>query len=374
MISCLSITRYRVEIENSSKMAVELKARLIARFAGGSLTPTSNSSSTASTTSSTSTPTVISFQSSPTITTSSIILTGTSTPLLNPVPQAQSPQSESSSSDTALLTGSTPYNSIPTYSSIPAYNSIPTSPTTTSSLISTSSSPSSATQRIYTLDSKVTSVTSPTKASTLPTTVFPKTSHQVADGAVAGAVVGVAIGVALITFLVTFFIMRRKRNATGRGHSVVGSASEGPGYQADEKPKRAPVTRSNRDASEYEKYLPPSADDKAIEQRTKNTLDQIELHVENYYHNTSNTSTRPNDRELAPFNSPYLPKSLASMLSHSRDGTPLIKHVLAYLVISSISPSAKPGSSLLPAEFVGLSSSAASTEFSPKPGKTHILH
>ena len=226
------------------------------------------------------------------------------------------------------------------------------------------------------MDSRISSVTSPTKSSTLPTTGSPKESHQVAAGAVAGAVVGVAVGIALITFLVTFLFMRRKRNATRRAQSVVGSASDGPGHQADEKPKRAHMTRSNIDTSEYERYLPPSADDKAIEQRTMNTFDQIELHVENYYQNISNTSTRPNDRELASFNSPYLPKSLASMLSHSRDGTTLIKHVLAYLVISSISPSAKPGSSLLPAEFVGLPTSTASTEFgpAPKPGKNPIAH
>ena len=157
---------------------------------------------------------------------------------------------------------------------------------------------------------------------------------------------------------------------------MIGSASDVPGHQVYEKPKRVHMTRSNRDTSEYERYLPPSADDKAIEQRTKNTFDQIELHVENYYQNTSNTGTRPDDRELASFNSPYLPKSLASMLSHSRDGNKLIKHVLAYLVISSISPGAKPGSSLLPAEFVGLPTSAASTEFGsgPKPGKDHIAH
>ena len=181
---------------------------------------------------------------------------------------------------------------------------------------------------------------------------------------------------ALITFLVTFLFMRRKRNATERGHSVTGKASEGPGYQADEKPERIPITRSNKDIVAYDRYLPPSADDKAIEQRAKNTLDQIELHVENYYQNTSNTNTIPNDRELASFNSPYLPRSLASVLSHSRNGTTLIKHVLAYLIISSISPNAKPGSSLLPAEFVGLPSSAASTELGPaaKPGKNHILH
>lgn len=213
-------------------------------------------------------------------------------------------------------------------------------------------------------------MTSPTKAGALSATLSPKKDHQVADGAVAGAIVGVAVGIALITFLITFLFMRRKRNAAGRGHSVFESASEGPRYQADEKPTRAPMTHPDGGAADYERYLPPSADDKAVEQRTKNTLDQIELHVENYYQNTSNTSARPNETELASFNSPYLPESLASMLLHSRDKTTLIKHVLAYLVISRISPSAKPGSSLLPAEFIGLPSSAASTEFGPaaKPG------
>lgn len=250
-----------------------------------------------------------------------------------------------------------------------------TSPTTDSS--SSNSSPlSSISQGSSILDPGISSIASPAKTSTLPTTVSLKKGHHVADGAVAGAIIGVAVGIALVTFLVTFLLMRRKRNATGRGQSVLMSASDGPRHQADEKRNKAHMTRSDRDTLEYERYLPPSADDKAIEQRTKNTFDQIELHVENYYQNIPNTRTRPNDRELASFNSPYLPKSLASMLSHSRDGTTLIKHVLAYLVISSVSPSAKPGSSLLPAEFVGLPTSAASTEFgpAPKPGKNHVVH
>lgn len=223
---------------------------------------------------------------------------------------------------------------------------------------------------VSTSSSSKSSVKSPT-ASTLLSTVSPKKSHQVADGTLVGAIVGVAIGIALITFLVTFFFMRRKRNAGGQGPSIFESASKEPRHQTDEKANGIPMIRLNRDAAEYESYLPPSADDRAVEQRTKNTLDQIELHVENYYQNTSKSSARPNDRELASFNSPYLPEALASMLSHSRDGTTLIKHTLAYLVISCISPSAKPGSSLLPPEFVGLPSSAASTESGPaaKPGK-----
>ena len=329
-------------------MATELLARLIPRSAGGassSISPIDGTTAHRSFNSTTSNAT---------------------TPAASPLPTtlpAPGPQSSTSSSNTVESTSPTPYTS-------PA-----TSSTTTARLTSASSTTLSISQRVSTSASGASSMTSPTKAGALSATLSPKKDHQVADGAVAGAIVGVAVGIALITFLITFLFMRRKRNAAGRGHSVFESASEGPGYQADEKPTRAPMTHPDGGAADYERYLPPSADDKAVEQRTKNTLDQIELHVENYYQNTSNTSARPNETELASFNSPYLPESLASMLLHSRDKTTLIKHVLAYLVISRISPSAKPGSSLLPAEFIGLPSSAASTEFGPaaKPGKKTIL-
>ena len=391
-------------------MAFELIARLIATLAGGStsasngLLPTPSSTSQTYTTSTDDIPLSTGTTLSPTSyssssSTTSVSSNGSGSPIkqtmatifssLNSSPSSSVSQggytpdsgispvaSPTESHQIAMTTSSSTFNSSSSSSmSQGAYTPDPgispvASPTeshqiamTTSSSTFNSSSSSSMSQGAYTPDPGISPVASPAKS-------------QLADGAVAGAIIGVAVGIALVTFLVTFFFMRRKRIATERGQSVLGSASDGPGHQADEKPNKAHMTLSNTDTLEYERYFPPSADDKAIEQRTKNTLDQIELHIENYYQNISSTHTRPNDRELASFNSPYLPKSLASMLSHSRDGTLLIKHVLTYLVISSISPSAKPGSSLLPAEFVGLPTSAASTEFGPasKPGKTHVVH
>ncbi len=285
---------------------------------------------------------------------SSTTATNATSPTINP-PSIASPIG------TSGATGSTSQGLLTTS------NTATGSSTFTSSSASISSSTPSTSQGPSTSDSSTSLVRGSTTTSPLPTTVSAKKSHQVADGTVAGAIVGVAVGIALITFLATFLFMRHRRKAAERGHSAFKSAPERPGYQANEKPKKY--------TAEYESYLPSSADDKAIEQRTKNTLDQIELHVENYYQNTSNTRARPNEKELASFNSPYLPESLASMLPHSRHGITLIKHTLAYLVISCISPSAKPGSSLLPSEFVGLPSSAASTESGPaaKPGKKQSL-
>ena len=198
----------------------------------------------------------------------------------------------------------------------------------------------------------------------------------------AGIVIAVALGIALLTCLATFLIMRRRQQSEGKRRYDSSEDSERFKLRTPAKRDQAPiptkpfVTEASEGSGAYENYLPHSADDSTVQQKTKAILDQVELHVENFYRKSSSSTPRLDDAELANFDSPYLSSSLAALLPRSKNKFNVVKHALALFVTSSISPSANPARSLLPSEFVLLpntvtkstsSVSAKAGEFYPVP-------
>ena len=194
--------------------------------------------------------------------------------------------------------------------------------------------------------------------------------HRLPNGTVAGIVVGVAIGLALITFLATFLIKRRQSQSKSakRPRSSQGGREIPLGQPRHPGSTGVPRTRDS--------YLPQSADDRTIQQKVRSNLDQIELHVENFYRNSSSSALRPDNRELAVFDSPYLSAPLASLLPHSRNKLRIIKHALLQAVTSSLSPTADSTRSLIPTEYTLLPSAITSAKSSVtlKPSKYHLPH
>lgn len=188
----------------------------------------------------------------------------------------------------------------------------------------------------------------------------------------AGIVVGVALGLALLTFLATFLIMRRQKRSKGKQGHRFSKDSGALELETKPLPKKPFVAETSDGAGTYENHLPQSADDKTIQQKAKATLDQIELHVENFYRNSSSSAPRPDNAELVAFDSPYLPTSLASLLPRSKNKVNIMKHALAQSVTASISPSASPARSLLPPEF-GLLPNTVTSARSAKAGSSQIM-
>ena len=185
----------------------------------------------------------------------------------------------------------------------------------------------------------------------------------------AGVVIGVAVGLALITFLATFLAMRRRRGSGAKNNG--GVLDTGSQHYQDSEPKGPSVIETPSGSTAFENFLPQSADDKTVQNNVKTTLDHIELHVENFYQNASASGARSADAELATFNSPYLPSSLAALLPQTNNRVLLIKHALAHFITSCISATASPDWSLLPEDFVLLPSAirAANSSRSTKPGE-----
>ena len=192
--------------------------------------------------------------------------------------------------------------------------------------------------------------------------------HSISNDIVAGIVVGAAIGPALITFLLTFLFMRRKRRSKSRRRHHRPSDR----FLILKKSRNRPiVTKSSGAFSLFENHLPQSAEDNTVKQRASTILEQIGFHVETFYKSLSDIGTPIFDGQLAMFDSPYLPTSLVTLLSQSKDKTLLIKHSLAYFVTLSISPINATEHSLLPIEFVTLPSSVGRVESTvlPNAGK-----
>lgn len=300
----------------------------------------------------------------------------------------------SSMVDTALVAAGNPtiVASLPTPTTVAASVSAPTTPsaasdnsassitTTTTSQRSTSISPTVSTSR-----SEVTSTSSNLGVTTTTGSATNSTSHpnipssngRLPNGTVAGIVVGVAVGLAFVTFLATFFLMRHKpksggktrhQNSKSAGAFAAGSIDQ---QSRSPEPKGPVVTETYNTSGSSETFLPQSADDKTVQNIAKTTLDQIELHVENFYQGIARSSMGPTDADFATFNSPYLSDSLGTLLSQTRNAVPLIKHALAHFITDSISLIANPESTLLPDEFILLPSTvkAANTNGSARPGK-----
>lgn len=112
-----------------------------------------------------------------------------------------------------------------------------------------------------------------------------------------------------------------------------------------------------------------------MQNEVKTVLDQIELHVENFYQNTQASGSRLADAELAMFDSPYLPSSLASLLPQTNNSMPIIKHALAHFITACITTPSDTDWSLLPKDFVLLPNAirAGGSNTSTKQGFTQSM-
>ena len=251
-------------------------------------------------------------------------------------------------------------------------------PSTPSVISSSWTSPATTPQLTTKHDISTTAKSEASSASSVASHGSTSSNDRLPNGTVAGIVIAVAVGIALLTSLATFLVMRHKRNSGSNkdygepnGRGVFGADSVNQRSQGSE-PKRPLVTEISKTTGSFESHLPQSADDKTIQNNAKTMLDQIELHVENFYQGVAQSSTRPVEADITTFNSPYLSHPLAELLTESRKAVPLIKHALTHVITDSISLIANPYSTLLPDEFVLLPSTvkAANTSVSAKPGKT----
>lgn len=185
-------------------------------------------------------------------------------------------------------------------------------------------------------------------------------THHIQDAAAGGIIAGAVIASVLGTFLLTFLWMRSRRGKPGNYRST-----PDPHVERDVK---------TSEPKNVDNYLPQSADDKTVSNKVSTLLDQIQLHVENFYRSSVSVSQETENELLVKFDSTCLPDSLISLLGRSRTALPLITHCLTNSIISSIVPDSNPERSFLPLEFVLLPHNleATKSEKAVNPGKLSL--
>ena len=216
-------------------------------------------------------------------------------------------------------------------------------------------------------------------------------------GVLAGAVVASSIGLSLIAVLAIYLYMQsRNRKHRQKDQTFVLENSDGHGSRkhrlkksADAEPivgsskrtlsrkdpkssqhqSRKPIPTENTprtlafgdvaaestarsgDAGPLQKFLPQSLADADIHHKVFNVLDNIDIHVTNFYRTSSVSLSAEEAAELSRFDSPYLPQPVATMMEHSKSPKRIVTHCLARLVVSSITMSPGLAHNLLPQEF-----------------------
>lgn len=208
------------------------------------------------------------------------------------------------------------------------------------------------------------STTIQTQTSTQPSSQSDRAvkNDTVSQGALAGGIVGAFIGGALIAFLITFLFMswRRKKDHKALGSSMSKNDDPTKRYTVGAKVEAPLVDPKHA----WELHLPQPADDASLQKAMKTLYDRLELHVENFYSNSSSATHRPAvDEEnwttvVGQLETPYLPSSLEAMLQQGRAKTTIMKHCIAYLTVSGIDLNSNSSFPLLPTELTSVPQAA----------------
>jgi hypothetical protein len=247
----------------------------------------------------------------------------------------------------------------------------PAVPTTTTPITSTTQ-PAAATTSSPSSSSSVSASASSSSASKSASSSTGTPTPKSYSGEIAGAAVGCLIGGALIAGLVVWLFMssRHKRHRS-RGGFVKDRKSPSNANREKSLPTAPLLAGAAAGAGAgWEQHLPQSESDGTIRTSVKALFDQIELHVENFYRNAAVSISSGIQAELMKVDSSYLPDSVAGLLPQTKTPTMLIKHCLAHLIVSRITPDSDTSVSFLPADFVALPHAMSGTRAnSDKPGK-----
>jgi hypothetical protein len=108
---------------------------------------------------------------------------------------------------------------------------------------------------------------------------------------------------------------------------------------------------------DWTKHLPQPTDDVSIGMAIKSVLQQVELHVDNFYGNTESTWESISEGALTELNkmdTGLIRPSLSALMMGHRPKTTLLKHLLAHLILSNITIEENTPGSFLPRDICNL--------------------
>lgn len=178
-------------------------------------------------------------------------------------------------------------------------------------------------------------------------------NNKVDVGILAGAIVATAVGVALVAIVATALICLRRHKQTRR------AAPGGFGYHHNKdeglKTVKGAFVVGEKETSTHDQtvslaaYLPQPKDDGTIGKSIKTLFNRIDLHVDNFYEKYGRQIDNDLKSRLNQIDSGELPQAAHELLAHSEFALPVLKHMIASLLISMSTPSRHSDAPLLPA-------------------------
>jgi hypothetical protein len=196
-------------------------------------------------------------------------------------------------------------------------------------------------------------------------------SHEssYSTGTLVGAIVGSVAGTFILTLLAFLYLRRRRKRDLPDGtiQTYVAQTTKtpkhpeqirsrflgvGPSISHENNTCIAPV---DSPVSDLGSYIPPPADDDTVCIRIQTLFDQASLHIDNYYSHTNPTLRLTPDAVacMNPFESPFLPSPLATLLSNPRSQRIALTHALVRALLQAIRPGIKTSSLLPPSYTLG---------------------
>ncbi|KAJ5738038.1 hypothetical protein N7493_001193 [Penicillium malachiteum] len=262
-------------------------------------------------------------------------------------------ESESYSPSTAVAAASeTPATTSETPLETPVTTDVSTTATGTTASATSSALISTPTGSVTPSSSAAASAS----ASAISDAVHSTSSKGFSTGALAGGIVGAFVGGCLIAFVIASLLFRKRKpgNSAAAGSFASASAAEG-----GAKPIVSYAAKNGTMASESfgaaavaAAFVPQSADDGTVSNKIESLFDQISLHIDNYYVRLASDPLLTNEEKesISRYDSPFIPESLASLLSVGKTQRAALTHALAYTLLEAIRPASDSGS-LLPACF-----------------------
>lgn len=137
-------------------------------------------------------------------------------------------------------------------------------------------------------------------------------------------------------------------------------------------PKESPP---DRNVGAWERHLPQPEADSDLRSAVSGLFDQVEMHVEQYYQDVAVKVDPSVHSDIARLDSHLHQASLLELLAATRRPTMLIKHTIAYLIVSSISAESNSAVSFLPADFTALPQAIKSASPArPDSGKCNYIN
>jgi hypothetical protein len=150
----------------------------------------------------------------------------------------------------------------------------------------------------------------------------------------------------------------RRRSTKGRGReNTLCSPVDTSSYPLEKGRFSEHTTELRSELGDWTKHLPQPTDDVSIGMAIKSVLQQVELHIDNFYSNTESTwESISGDAltELVKMDTGLIRPSLSALMIGNRPKTTLLKHLLAHLILSNITIEGSTPGSFLPRDICTL--------------------